>query len=185
MGTLEIFGCCLYQVHSSIKNKTSHTHFVIATYGESLTISTAIGAFLTYPIALRRISLHCTVLHKSSHLLVHQSFINTMPSVIAATSEAAKEQGEKGWVKPGFVVSRQEDVGNCEMRMNIGQHKQFQLATHNEFSEFQPKLPFWCHQPEERVPWEYNFHLCLCRCPALMGCSESSHTSNNIMCFEK
>jgi len=81
-----------------------HRHFAIPTHGESLTISTAIGAFLTHPIALHRTSLRCAVLHKSSHLLVHQSFITT--SVIAALSEAAKQQGEKDRVKPGFIISR-------------------------------------------------------------------------------
>lgn len=74
---------------------TSHTHFVIATCGESLTISAAIRALLKFQIALHRLSLLYIVLHRPSHLLVHPSSIHSTASVPAAPSEAAKEQGEK------------------------------------------------------------------------------------------
>lgn len=68
---------------------------VIATYDKCLIVPAAIGAFLIHPIALHRVSLQWTVVHKPFHLLVHQRFINTRPPGIAAHSAAAKEQGEK------------------------------------------------------------------------------------------
>lgn len=76
-------------------------------------------------------------------------FINIVLLVIAAPYGVAKEEEEKDQINPRNGASRNVEIGICEMRMNVGQHKQLQLAIPIESSETQPKLAFCCHQQGE------------------------------------